>query len=136
MTNYFSTPVRNLFRVVVFLQLMKEVVMSTRMKKLFFLVIPLMAVFLLTPSAFAKKRKHCKPRYDQSYYDRSYYDRGYYDPYSRRGRYNDRYYDRYDDDYYRRRTYSRPRYNDGYYGGSYYPPGGNIPWWDVLIPRY
>lgn len=120
--------------------------MSTQMKKFFFLVIPLMAVFLVTPSAFAKKKhKHCKPRYDQSYYDRYGYDRPYYD----RGRYNDRHYDRYEnDDYDRRRTYSRPRYNDGYYGGgsyypnsgyyggSSYPPTGNIPWWDILLPRY
>jgi hypothetical protein len=131
-----SNYVRDLFPVAVFLLFMKEVVMSTRMRKLFFLVIPLMSVFLLTPAAFAKKRKHCNPRYDQSYYDRSYDDRRYYDPYYRRGRYDDRYYGRYGDNSYRRRTYGGSRYNDGYYGGSYYPPGGSTPWWDILIPRY
>lgn len=111
--------------------------MHTRFKKLLFLIIPLLGIALCTSPAFAKK-KHCKPRYNQSYYDCYGYDRGSYDPYYGRGRYNDRYYDRYDDDddYYRRRTYSRPRYNDGYYGGSYYPPGGSIPWWDIFIPRY
>ena len=111
--------------------------MKARLKKLFFLVVPFMAIFLLAPSAFAKKHKHCNPRYGQSYYDRSYYDRPYYDrSYYGRGRYNDRYYDSYDDDYYRRRTYGQPPSNDGYYGGSYYPPAGNFPWWDILIPRY
>jgi len=81
--------------------------MKARLKKLFFLVVPFMAIFLLAPSAFAKKHKHCNPRYGQSYYDRSYYDRPYYDSsYYGRGRYDNRYYDRYDDDYYRRRTYA------------------------------
>ena len=127
--------------------------MNTRLKKLFFLIIPLMGIVLLAPSAFAKHHhhKHCNPDYGNSYSDRSHYDRPYYDrSYYGRGRYNDRYDDRYDDDDYSRRRTPRyqPRDNDsyygggssypnnGYYGGSSYPQTGNFPWWELLTPRY
>ena len=55
--------------------------MNTRLKKLFFLIIPLMGIVLLAPSAFARHHHHryCNPYYGNSYYGRPYYGRRYND---------------------------------------------------------
>ena len=123
--------------------------MKNSLKKLSFVVLPLMGLLLTIPSpALAKryKHKHCdRHPHQYSRYDRDWNGQGrYYD-----GRYRDRYYDGRDyrrgyyNDYYRRQPPYRPPYdNSYYYGSSYYgspyyaPSPQSTPWWGPLLPRY